>query len=178
MRAGTNKPLYLRLKEPQFAEVLKTLSLEQAKSYSNVTVDFYFMGKLLILITQLCSIYIENSNISLFSTPDKDEAFMRSIAMIHERYNESLTIGELARVANLSKSSFVRRFVSICRIPPNEYLNKIRLEVATGLLKNSNCSLSVIAEKTGFYDLSHFSRFFKRKMGLSPSEYRASLRLK
>ena len=46
--------------------------------------------------------------------------------------------------------------------------------MAKQLLRNRSLSIAEIAEKTGLVDQSYFSRFFKKKMGITPSEYRNS----
>ena len=50
-----------------------------------------------------------------------------------------------------------------------------KCELAKQLLRNRSLSIAEIAEKTGLVDQSYFSRFFKKKMGITPSEYRNSL---
>jgi AraC-like DNA-binding protein len=57
-----------------------------------------------------------------------------------------------------------------------EYIRKLRIEKATGLLKGSKYSLAEIAYLTGFSDQSHFTRIFKKHTGKSPAAYRKGLR--
>ena len=53
-----------------------------------------------------------------------------------------------------------------------EYLNDYRLTMAARLLKSSDESILMIAEASGFDNLSYFNRIFKRKYGSSPGAYR------
>ena len=53
-----------------------------------------------------------------------------------------------------------------------EYIRKLRIEKAIGLMKNKEYSLSEIAYLTGFSDQSHFTRVFKQQMGVQPSVFR------
>ena len=55
-----------------------------------------------------------------------------------------------------------------------EYLNDYRLTMAARLLKSSDESILMIAEESGFDNLSYFNRIFKRKYGVSPGSYRKS----
>ena len=174
-RSIGGEAISLKLNRLQFVDISKTVSTDEINRYPHTTRDYYLTGKLLILITQLCNIYVENSKKPSGAFPKDEEALMRALTMIHKRYNESLTISDLAKAANLSKSTFMRKFIAIYDMPPNEYLGKLRLEIAEGLLLNTNFSLGEIAEKCGFYDLSHFSKAFKRKRGLTPSEYRGKI---
>ena len=53
-----------------------------------------------------------------------------------------------------------------------EYINKVKLRYAENLLQNSNNSIIEIAASVGFDDVLSFSRFFSKKKGISPSNYR------
>lgn len=52
-----------------------------------------------------------------------------------------------------------------------DYLTKIRIENAIKLIKNTNLRIYEIAEKVGYENVEHFSRVFKKRVGVSPKEY-------
>ena len=52
------------------------------------------------------------------------------------------------------------------------YINFVRVQAATHLLKNTNLKNYEIAEKVGYQNVEHFSRIFKKMMGKTPGEYR------
>ncbi len=54
----------------------------------------------------------------------------------------------------------------------SEYMLNLRISKAKTLLRLSDASVTVIAEETGFYDVCHFIRSFKKATGSSPSEFR------
>ena len=54
----------------------------------------------------------------------------------------------------------------------NDYINKVRINKAIKLLKESEAMIYEIAEQTGFSDSQYFSTVFKKNMGVSPKEYR------
>ena len=175
MRAKANKHLHLKLNEEQFEFILPML--EHRKKHNRFLSpedSFISTGYLMIIITELCKIYVKNSETLIHDSNVNDAAFMKSLAMIHERYAEKLTIDELAREAKLSKSTYMRRFVYVCKMPPAEYITKKRIEVAENMLAHSKESIMAIAEAVGFYDAAHFSRTFKKVNGISPLEYRKS----
>ena len=58
----------------------------------------------------------------------------------------------------------------------NSYICDVRIEEAKRMLATSSISLSRIAEDTGFYDQSYFSKVFLLKTGVTPSEYRRELK--
>jgi hypothetical protein len=59
-----------------------------------------------------------------------------------------------------------------------EYMRKMRIEKAIGLIGTTNYSLTEIAYLTGFSDQSHFNRIFKKQTGQSPSTFKKSLQKK
>ena len=58
---------------------------------------------------------------------------------------------------------------------PISYINKIRIEKAAALFKNSDRSITEIAMEVGFDDSNYFSRIFKKQMGMSPREYKKTI---
>ena len=96
----------------------------------------------------------------------------RAVALLHEHHAEPLRVAELARQAGLSRSQFDRQFHRLFGTPPREYLLRVRIHAASHLLEETDRKTTEIAQETGFYDHSHFSRTFRRIMGCSPRIYR------
>jgi len=85
-----------------------------------------------------------------------------------------MTLGELASVANFSKYHFNRIFHSIVGETPFQFIQRVRIERAAMLmLTNRKMTVSEVALRCGFTDLSVFSRNFKASFGVSPTRYRA-----
>lgn len=193
MRNHTSEPLHLTLSDEQFEELEPLLNaIYQYSAPRNPADSIFCNSNALMLITSLCRIYTKN-NISgsmIQDTPgtesggtstvqsllpqasDEDEAFLHTLAMIHEKYYEKLSITQLAKTAQLSRSSFLRRFQEVCHMPPAKYLTRRRIEAAQYMLSNTVLSVSEIAIRTGFYDAAHFSRIFSAEVGFSPGQYR------
>ena len=83
-----------------------------------------------------------------------------------------MTVTELAKTANLSKSAFVKRFKQVCKVPPSEYLLKRRIEAVEYKLANTALSIGEIAAQTGFYDASHLNKSFIAENGVTAAAYR------
>lgn len=79
---------------------------------------------------------------------------------------------ELAMLTNRSLTSFKREFKHLYGLTPTKYIMHRRIEAAKQLLEVSSKSIGEIAFETGFKDLSHFSKLFKGKVDVSPSNYR------
>ncbi|MEM7105273.1 MAG: helix-turn-helix transcriptional regulator [Bacteroidota bacterium] len=86
-----------------------------------------------------------------------------------------ITLEELSQLCNMSLSTFKRHFKKIYDTTPNEYLFEKRLENSKKLLATSEHSIDDIAFLSGFKTTAHFSRKFKEKFNLPPSQYKLTL---
>lgn len=84
----------------------------------------------------------------------------------------NLSVNELAKLCNMSPSSFKRAFRILFNDSPNNYINTKKINKAKELLQVSELNISDIAYETGFNDPQYFTRLFKKRIGLSPSEFR------
>jgi DNA-binding IclR family transcriptional regulator len=92
--------------------------------------------------------------------------------MIGTNLHSALDMKELAENLYVSYSWFRKVFKEKTGEAPAEYHLNLRLEKACELLRDTNQSVRQIAEDIGFKNQNHFSAFFKRKTGHSPSAYR------
>ncbi len=84
----------------------------------------------------------------------------------------NLGLEDFARLSHRSLSTFKRDFRRRYNQSPGKWLLQKRLEYSAVLLKNPALNVSQVALDCGFEDLSHFSRAFKGKFGMSPANYR------
>ncbi len=96
----------------------------------------------------------------------------RAAECIKQNLTNRLDIDKISKLSGLSVRQFERKFRKAYQVSPRGYLVRMRVAAASDLLKNTDMRPSEIAEKTGFYDASDFSRKFKAAMKLSPTEYR------
>ena len=89
-----------------------------------------------------------------------------------EHYHERIDMETLASLTFLSVRQFERRFRNLFHSSPGEFILKVRIDAAARLLLESDFSITQIALQCGFYDNSHFTRLFKKKLGDSPSQFR------
>lgn len=99
----------------------------------------------------------------------------RALAFISEHLADPITLAAVAREAALSRYHFCRLFHQEMGVPFHEHVNDLRVRRAKTLLADRYLRISEVAYAVGFNDLSHFDRTFRKRVGRSPSEYRASL---
>jgi len=87
----------------------------------------------------------------------------------------NLSLDDFARLCGRSLSTFKRDFKMIFHTTPGRWLLQKRLEYSAVLLSNPASPITQIAFESGFEDVSHFSRSFKQKFGVSPSEFRTNI---
>ncbi|WIG60061.1 MAG: Transcriptional regulator, AraC family [Ktedonobacterales bacterium] len=98
------------------------------------------------------------------------EAVRRVREYLAEHYAEAVTLRELASLADLSPFHLLRVFSATAGLPPHAYLTQVRVSRAKGLLV-AGMPLAQVAALTGFTDQSHFTRHFKRIVGVPPGHY-------
>jgi len=96
----------------------------------------------------------------------------RAVAYVESRLEHQITVGDLARVTNLSANYFGKAFKRSFRTTPHIYIFNRRIERAQELMLTTNEPLSQIAYACGFSDQGHFSRRFRRATGAAPLAWR------
>ena len=94
------------------------------------------------------------------------------IDYIENNLSYDISVKELAKLCNMSASNFRRIFTKYSGVSPMEYKNILRIAKAKELLRNTNISITEIAEQLGFYDSSYFTKVFYKKCAYKPGEYR------
>ena len=106
----------------------------------------------------------------------QDVAVLKSYIDTH--LSERFTSEKCSQILSLSVSQTIRKFRGAYGVPPCEYVNRRRIEIAKRLLEDSTQSVQEIAEHIGFHDPYYFSKYFKKRCGKSPNEYRREIHKK
>ncbi|MBP7478721.1 MAG: response regulator, partial [Chitinophagales bacterium] len=85
--------------------------------------------------------------------------------------NEKYGVEDLASSFNMSRYTLIRKFKSVLNNTPNDFIQKIRLEMAKTMLEKKVASISEIAYKVGFASVTYFSSSFKKEFGMSPRDF-------
>jgi transcriptional regulator GlxA family with amidase domain len=106
------------------------------------------------------------------SRQTEDAVVARCQAWIAEHYDEPSPVTAMVRLSGLAERSFKRRFQQATGMPPLEYVHALRIEEAKQMLEAGSEPIEAIAHEVGYEDAAFFSRLFKRKVNLSPAQYR------
>ena len=95
-----------------------------------------------------------------------------AIKYINKNYQHPITLTSLSKLLNLNSSYLSLKFKTINGIGFKEYLNNVRIGHAEKLLLETNKSITTIALECGFESSNYFGDIFKKRNGVSPSEFR------
>ena len=154
--------------ESDFRELLAKLSndtVSQAEKFDLAALDFL---KIIIKLSNLDKLQGDLSG-ELMSVEDEMNRLLEYIAM-----NPKRIVGnqELANVIFRSKDFVIKRFNTNFGITPYEYQIQQKIFLASNMLKNTKLSVKEIASSLGYDDQHYFSYMFKKRCGVSPTQYR------
>jgi len=99
----------------------------------------------------------------------------RVLDFIESNLEHEITLGALAETAGMSPHYFSVMFKQSTAFSPHQYVLRRRIELARRLLNDGRVSVLEAAVRSGFSDQSHFTKIFRRIVGVTPSAYRAVL---
>ncbi|MGQ9368206.1 AraC family transcriptional regulator [Azospirillum sp. A39] len=103
----------------------------------------------------------------------RDPRIARAVRLMHREPGRPWRLGELAREAGMSRTSFSQRFKAATGVAPLAYLLNWRVRLAERALSDGTTPVSALALSLGYASESAFSAAFKRVAGVAPRHYRA-----
>lgn len=101
-----------------------------------------------------------------------DPRIIKVLEHIHEKYNQDITVEELADISRLSSAQLRKIFYQELQVNPKEYIYTYRLKQSMEMLKYSNLTIKEISYKIGFNNDHYFHNLFKKNFNITPSEFR------
>lgn len=131
----------------------------------------------ILFIFKLISLYGDHSPApSAWGKSCQERTAVRLVRdYLEENCNTNISIEFLAGVAGLSPFHLIRVFSKETGIPPHAYQNNVRIRHARNLL-TQGLPIVQAALETGFVDQSHFTRCFKKVMGVTPGQYMSAVK--
>lgn len=115
---------------------------------------------------------IAYSSLTRGTRPADDPLVAKCQVWVASNYSVDSPVGRLVALSGLPERTFKRRFTESTGMSPLEYVHKLRLEEAKQLLESTDMPIEAVATEVGYQDASFFNRLFRRKVHLSPAQYR------
>jgi transcriptional regulator GlxA family with amidase domain len=101
-----------------------------------------------------------------------DAVINRCQRWAESNYKTRSPVAAMTDLSGLPERSFVRRFAKATDMKAIDYIHALRLEEAKQMLETGNLPVEAVANEVGYEDTSFFGRLFRRKVGLTPAQYR------
>lgn len=123
----------------------------------------------------LLEMFVEISRNGKFKDTRTTPRFERVKEILHDQFQSHLTLSDISNETGLHPVYVAQAFRKIYGCTIGAYIRKLRLDYACKELVDKTISLSLISLNAGFYDQSHFTRTFKRHVGVTPAEFRRQM---
>ena len=118
-----------------------------------------------------------NANGFMLEVDAKDHERMQTLyAYVEKNFQEQISLEEIAREINMTEPAFCRYFKKLTGKTFIQFVNEFRVAHACSLLGQDHLSIAAVSFESGFNNLSHFNKQFKKITNQSPREYRKSAR--
>ena len=101
-----------------------------------------------------------------------DQQLRELLVHLSAHCHEAFTVEGLARALHTNRTTLQRRFRRATGMSVAQYVIRLRVQLASLLLRDTSLSVQEVMDRTGFSDPAHFSRTFKKHLGVPPSEFR------
>lgn len=156
---------YVIIKDNRIGQIIKNC-ISQI-----ITTSTYSESIISVNLYQIIIFFLENTlSFCIHEGPSPLEKQINKY--INDHLDEKITLEILANQCHLNPSYFCRRFHAETNMTPIKYVMNKKIEQSKYYLLYTNYSISVIAQKLGFYDQNHFSFCFSKEIGCSPSSFR------
>jgi AraC-like DNA-binding protein len=98
----------------------------------------------------------------------------RVIDYIHANTGANISLVVMAQIAGVSPNHFVLLFTKATGLTPHQYVLRARIESAKLHLKDEALSIAEVSRLTGFRTQEHFTKVFRKMVGITPREFRSA----
>ncbi len=157
--------------------VLQNMLREQERmdAYSNDIILSQLNLLLLLLLREAAApkgAKLQTSN----AIHSENEIIRQAQQFISSHIREKLSVPLVARQVDVSPSYLTALFHKNLQISPGEYIRRIKLQESKQMIRENNLNFTEIAAELQYSTVHHFSRQFKEKFGITPTEYAKSVR--
>jgi len=171
-------PLYNRKFQPhQDAVILLQYMLREQERMDKYATDMIITLLTQLLLNVLRNIDTPSEKLKTSNNLHSDnEIISRAQQYISVHIREKLSVPILAKKVDVSPSYLTSLFHKYLQISPGEYIRRIKLQESKQMIRENSMNFTQIAEALQYSTVHHFSRQFKEKFGITPTEYARSVR--
>ena len=126
------------------------------------------------IILDTLSVLIPKAKKTPPSAQNNDHRFKIAIQFINDNINRKISAQDVAKKVYISPRHLDRIFMENMAVSATEFIFEQKCETAKEMLCSTTLSILEISEQLGFSDCAYFSRFFKKRTGITPSKFRKS----
>lgn len=149
---------------------------DRIKALVNKSNAFDSVIELILILHELsndkASRILSNSTFTKETDTADSRRVQKVITYLQKRYQEEIRLNDVAKYVGMSEAAFSRFMKKRTGRNFIEYLNDLRLGIASRQLVNTTKSIAEISFESGFNNISNFNRLFKKRKGLTPKEFR------
>lgn len=160
----------LTLNKTNYTSVLNSVNEILSFSKNSVASNLLQTATVCQLILKLC--VFRKNNVPKEKNNLYISIILDSIHYMEDNISQKITIDDICNKFYISKSTFNRAFTKHTYFSPIVYLTKLRIEKAKKLLIETDANITDIALNCGFFDSSHFEKYFKQYEHVTPTAYR------
>lgn len=158
----------------KYAEELKQTVIHMIKHNTSSTTDQFLLESLLYSFFSILARDIEI--VAPSKSRENNLYIRRAIEYIHNNYSNAIHVADIAAYVCIDRSYLYTLFRKNLGVSPQDYLSNYRISCAAELLMVTDLPISGVALSCGYQDPLVFSKAFKHRMGLNPSQYRETKR--
>ena len=157
---------------PSVTALLEQMLAEKKKQ------DVYSQDMILSQLSMLVMVLLrqESKGNPIFCHYGENEILRRTQQYVAAHVQEKLSVPLVARQVDVSPSYLTALFQKNLHISPGEYIRRVKLQESKQMIREGSRNFTEIAELLQYSTVHHFSRQFKEKFGITPSEYAKSVR--
>lgn len=176
MRQNPDFESHMKLTLPEAREIRQRLDRLVAE-YEQKALGYRISVKaqLIDLLVWLSRRYEERVVQTLFQS-NESTAIRPVCEFLELHYAEPIRLEQVCQMCGMSQTSFTEKFKQTVGQTFTEYRSEVRIHASLKLLRETDDKIICIAESVGIGDLSHYNKLFKKRMGMSPREYRNKYR--
>ena len=152
------------------AELLQIVQQILQSDRADVEQQLFLQAQMYTFFSHIAhGVFIQNGGFQM----DKQNYYVQAaVEYIQTNYARSIKVRDIAEYVGVSRSYLTTLFQSILHTSPNAYLTNFRLSRAKEQLTLTNFPIGIVADMCGYQDSLVFSKAFKQRVGMTPSQYR------